>query len=49
MKTWNHTDADFTLAQLAETIAWLIATDADFDPLETEDLNNQIRKEGDPS
>lgn len=38
MTKWKHTDADFSLEELADTIAWLIATDADFDPLETEDL-----------
>lgn len=40
--TWEHTDADFTFQQLADTIAWLLETHATFDPTETEDLNNRL-------
>ena len=33
---WKHTDADFTLQELADTLAWLIESDSDFDPTDTE-------------
>jgi hypothetical protein len=39
MNAWKHTDADFTLQELADTIAWLMETNADFDPIDTENLN----------
>ncbi|OUD86838.1 hypothetical protein BC477_02505 [Clavibacter michiganensis subsp. michiganensis] len=43
---WEHTDADFTFEELANTIAWLIESGADFDPLDTGNINpnNQDRR-----
>lgn len=43
---WKYSDADFTLRQLADTIAWLIESDADFDLLETEDLDTNPKMKG---
>lgn len=39
--TWKHTDSDFTLEQLANTIAYLINSGADFNPLDTETLKEK--------
>jgi len=45
---WKHTDADFTFQELADAIAFLIRTGADWDPLDTEDLTPRKEYPNDP-
>lgn len=42
---WKYTDADFTFQELAVTIAWLMETNSDFDPMDTETINPNIDQE----